>query len=190
MDTLASRLAHAMKLKGVKIPALVAETGMTYQGIKKILDSKTASIQYENLVLLCKFLGVRPDWLARGEEPIYPTIAHMSGTGSIGRFTAAGNMDAVVTTANATSAPTLVQALGVLADKINSVEDAAARTAIGQRLMTLASAPDSKKAMDGVLELLGHRVTGYAEKVIEMKLTKESSDVYQQGSTQDAHSKL
>ena len=67
MDTIASRLAAAMKAKGVKIPALVKVTGMTYQGIKKILDGKTASIHADNLFAMAAHLGVDPHWLATGE---------------------------------------------------------------------------------------------------------------------------
>lgn len=67
MDTIASRLAAAMKAKSVKIPALVKVTGMTYQGIKKILDGKTASIQAENLFAMAAHLDVDPHWLATGE---------------------------------------------------------------------------------------------------------------------------
>lgn len=72
MDTLAQRLDAAMKAKSVKIPALVAVAGMTYQGIKKVLDGKTASLKYDNLIPIASFLGVNPDWLATGEGPMTP----------------------------------------------------------------------------------------------------------------------
>lgn len=67
MDTLASRLATAMTEAHAKIPALVRVTGMSYPGIKKILEGKTSSIQAENLFAIAEYLGVQPRWLSSGE---------------------------------------------------------------------------------------------------------------------------
>lgn len=68
MDALASRLDASMTDKGVKIPTLVKVTGISYQGIKKILDGKTESIQAGNLFSIAAYLGVDPYWLWSGES--------------------------------------------------------------------------------------------------------------------------
>jgi hypothetical protein len=58
------RLAAAMRHKGVKITALAQAIGMSYQGVKKVLDSESASLNSANNAAAARFLGVSSDWLA------------------------------------------------------------------------------------------------------------------------------
>lgn len=58
------RLETAMKRKGVKISALAQAIGMTYQGVKKVLDGAGASFNSANNAAAARFLGVSSDWLA------------------------------------------------------------------------------------------------------------------------------
>jgi len=58
------RLEMAMKRKGVKISALAKAIGMTYQGIKKVMDGDGASLNSTNNAAAARFLGVSSDWLA------------------------------------------------------------------------------------------------------------------------------
>ena len=58
------RLAAAMRHKGVKITALAKAIGMSYQGVKKVLDSESASLNSANNAAAARFLGVSSDWLS------------------------------------------------------------------------------------------------------------------------------
>lgn len=139
MDTLASRLAHAMAERGRKITPLAEAAGMTYQGVKKILDGKTATIKADSLFPMAHYLKVDPTWLSTGE-----------GTMSAGGGLVVGGPQAALTTA----APTLTQALEVLAAHMDNLSEAD-REAAAQSLQTLARAPDSAKAKAGALASLG-----------------------------------
>ena len=59
----------------------------------------------------------------------------------------------------ATNAAAIEQALNLLADQIDLVSDASQRQQIAQQLQTLALAPDSPKARQGVLQVLAQSQT-------------------------------
>ncbi len=61
------RLKAAMGYAGVKIPALAAALGVSYQAIKKVLDGKSKSLDAKNNAQAAKFLNVSHYWLATGE---------------------------------------------------------------------------------------------------------------------------
>lgn len=61
------RLKAAMELRGVKVPALAARLGMSYQGAKKAVDGRSKAFSAENNSKAAIWLGVNPDWLATGE---------------------------------------------------------------------------------------------------------------------------
>lgn len=64
------RLLSAMNERGVSASELADKLGMTYQAVKKVLDGKSAAFNAVNHALVARYLGVRSDWLALGEEPI------------------------------------------------------------------------------------------------------------------------
>jgi hypothetical protein len=72
-DTLASRLALAMKLKGVNANQIETATGIPRQAIYAARDGKSLKLMGDTLVKLCEYLGVRPKWLADGELPMHAT---------------------------------------------------------------------------------------------------------------------
>lgn len=85
----------------------------------------------------------------------------------------------------------LADAIGLLAERINEIEEAATRELIAARLSTLARAPDSAKARSGVLEVLAWAdeaqagtslAQSIAGKVLAKKLTAESNE-FQPGRT-------
>lgn len=69
VDDYKDRLTKAMG-KAVTVQQLAAELHLSYQAVKKVVDNKTGSFNAENNAKAAKFLGVRSDWLATGEEPM------------------------------------------------------------------------------------------------------------------------
>lgn len=70
--TLAARLRKAMTLKAVNANQVEIATGITRQAIYLMLKGTTEKPSWPVLVKLCEYLGVRPEWLADGELPMYP----------------------------------------------------------------------------------------------------------------------
>ena len=60
------RLKTAMAHANMKTRALSDAIGMTYQGVKKVLDGKSNAFSAENNSRAAAVLGVNPDWLATG----------------------------------------------------------------------------------------------------------------------------
>ena len=60
------RLKTAMAHANVKTRTLADAIGMTYQGVKKVLDGKSNAFSAENNSRAAAVLGVNPDWLATG----------------------------------------------------------------------------------------------------------------------------
>lgn len=73
--TYQERLRSAMKDAGIETSRLAAEIGVTYQAIKKVLDSGTNALSAPNNAKAAKALGVRSDWLATGLGPRAPISA-------------------------------------------------------------------------------------------------------------------
>ncbi|HGJ5863897.1 MAG TPA: helix-turn-helix domain-containing protein [Arsenophonus nasoniae] len=68
--TLSKRLALAMKEKGLTQSSLARKAGMAQSMIWKLLSGNAHSTA--KIVELAKILGVRPEWLNDGVEPMYP----------------------------------------------------------------------------------------------------------------------
>ena len=66
------RLHIAMQERSVSARELADRLGMTYQAVKKVLDGKSAAFNAVNHAVAAKYLGVRSDWLALGEDPMRP----------------------------------------------------------------------------------------------------------------------
>ncbi len=102
------RLKAAMELRGVKVPALAAQLGMSYQGAKKAVDGRSKAFSAENNSKAAMWLGVNPDWLATGE----------------GEMLQRTTPDQAVAIASSTSGGfTLVQALEVVAGALLMSDD-------------------------------------------------------------------
>lgn len=86
---------------------------------------------------------------------------------------------AVAVAPSASGAITLAQALEVVAASLNELPDAR-RELAAQHLQTLARAPDSAKAMQSAIEAISTNATGQVAKVLSMKLTKESANLFKQ----------
>lgn len=64
------RLQRAMDERGVSARELADRVGMTYQAVKKVLDGKSAAFNAVNHAIVARYLDVRSDWLAIGDEPM------------------------------------------------------------------------------------------------------------------------
>ena len=158
------RLKAAMELRGVKVAALATQLGMSYQGAKKAVDGRSKAFSAENNSKAAMWLGVSPDWLATGRgEMLQRTTSDQ----------------AVAVAPSASGAITLAQALEVVAASLNELPDAR-RELAAQHLQTLARAPDSAKAMQSAIEAISTNATGQVAKVLSMKLTKESANLFKQ----------
>lgn len=66
------RLQLAMDERDVSANELAGKIGMSYQAVKKVLDGKSAAFNVFNHATAARYLDVRSDWLAIGEEPMRP----------------------------------------------------------------------------------------------------------------------
>ena len=88
------RLKAAMARAQIKTRTLSDAIGMSYQGVKKVIDGKSNAFSAENNSRAAAVLGVNPDWLATGQgqmtseidknvRPVemgmrpYPVISHI-----------------------------------------------------------------------------------------------------------------
>lgn len=69
------RLHHALKKRSVSVQDLADHLGVSYQGVKKVLDGKSAALNAVNHAVAARYLRIRSDWLAIGEEPMCPREA-------------------------------------------------------------------------------------------------------------------
>lgn len=67
------RLKAAMDRAQMKTRALSDAIGMSYQGVKKVIDGKSNAFSAENNSRAAAILGVSPDWLATGKGAMLPT---------------------------------------------------------------------------------------------------------------------
>ena len=67
MDDYSERLRAAVKRKKVSVRLLANATGMSYQGVRKVLLGETRAMNSINNSKAAEFLEVNPDWLATGE---------------------------------------------------------------------------------------------------------------------------
>lgn len=88
MSSFGDRLRHAMALRGLSQSALHRASGVPQSSISRGLDSDKPPARVWDLA---NALGVRPEWLARGEEPMEPDGPAARGApASEIRFVAAG----------------------------------------------------------------------------------------------------
>lgn len=74
-NTLAGRLKEALRLNGTNPNQVEVKTGIARQTLYAILRGQTQTLSWPILVQLCAHLGVRPEWMAEGKLPMYPTPA-------------------------------------------------------------------------------------------------------------------
>lgn len=67
MVALGERLQSAMKARGVTVSRLATAVGMSYQGIKKIVDGKTQEMDASNCIKIAAFLQINAEWLRTGD---------------------------------------------------------------------------------------------------------------------------
>lgn len=77
------RLKAAMARAQVKTRTLSDAIGMSYQGVKKVIDGKSNAFSAENNSRAAAALGVSPDWLATGEGSMLHTSASDPGSASL-----------------------------------------------------------------------------------------------------------
>lgn len=66
------RLKAAMDRAQMKTRALSDAIGVSYQGVKKVIDGKSNAFSAENNSRAAAILGVSPDWLATGNGAMLP----------------------------------------------------------------------------------------------------------------------
>lgn len=73
LSTMAGRLSFAMSRRGPKGTnpnQIEARTGVFRQTLYQILAGVNANLSSPNLVKVCDDLGIRPQWLTDGDEPM------------------------------------------------------------------------------------------------------------------------
>lgn len=152
--------------------------------IHKFLTGRTKEPRRSTLEPVASFFGISVEAFfdeAQAEE-LLKQIA--SGDFVVQR----GRATRRITTRTVVTAPMgLESATRALAHHINEIDDPQQREAIGQRLLTLARAPDSSKALDGVLLAFASAtqpapsapppVAGIAGQVLARQLSTETSDL-------------
>ena len=74
MTSYSERLTSAMVNAGMKTAALSRALGLSYQGVKKVLDGKTRSFTASNNDVAAGLLGVNPSWLATGKGAMHDSV--------------------------------------------------------------------------------------------------------------------
>ncbi|WP_131727714.1 hypothetical protein [Achromobacter xylosoxidans] len=67
IQTYSERLTLAMQRRGVNVTALAKALGLTYQGVKRVVDGHSKAFTAANNEEAAKYLGVSPGWLATGK---------------------------------------------------------------------------------------------------------------------------
>ena len=70
--TLGERLEMAMREEGVSQAELGRALGISRSAVNQIVQRVSKGFKPEHLVLACRRLRIRPEWLALGEEPMRP----------------------------------------------------------------------------------------------------------------------
>lgn len=66
------RLLVAMELAGVSQSALARAIKVNKSAINQVLSGASKGMKPPHLVLTCRHLNIRPEWLVFGEEPMRP----------------------------------------------------------------------------------------------------------------------
>jgi hypothetical protein len=72
LSTLDGRLRYAMEERRTNPNQIELSTGIPRQTFYAVLRGQTQAFTYDILARVSKHLGVRPEWLARGDMPIHP----------------------------------------------------------------------------------------------------------------------
>jgi transcriptional regulator with XRE-family HTH domain len=72
LETLADRLRYAMDFRKTNPNQIEVATGIKRQTLYAVLKGETENFTWVKLIALSEHLGVRTEWLARGEWPMYP----------------------------------------------------------------------------------------------------------------------
>lgn len=72
LETLADRLRYAMDLRKTNPNQIELATGIARQTLYAVLKGDTENFTWVKLTAVSGHLGVRSEWLARGEWPMYP----------------------------------------------------------------------------------------------------------------------
>lgn len=67
IQTYSERLTLAMQRRGVNVTSLAKALGLTYQGVKRVVDGHSKAFTAANNDEAAKYLGVSPGWLATGK---------------------------------------------------------------------------------------------------------------------------
>ena len=78
-NTYSDRLELAMTEAKKSISDLAAAMGISYQAVRKAVKGESNAFSAENNAKAARFLGVRPDWLATGEQPMHETPSATHG---------------------------------------------------------------------------------------------------------------
>jgi transcriptional regulator with XRE-family HTH domain len=65
-DTLGGRLEEAMRARSESVTSLAGKSGLTYQGVRKIVRGETKNINASTCAKLAACLGVSAEWLGTG----------------------------------------------------------------------------------------------------------------------------
>lgn len=66
IQTYSDRLVLAMQRRGVNVTTLSKAVGLTYQGVKRVVDGQSKAFTAANNEMAARYLGVSPGWLATG----------------------------------------------------------------------------------------------------------------------------
>ena len=73
-QTFGERLAQAMQDEGLSQADLARAIGVSRSAIHQIINGASKGLRPEHLILACRRLRVRPEWLALGEGPVRPVL--------------------------------------------------------------------------------------------------------------------
>jgi len=72
MSTLGERLELAMQADGMTQADLARAIHVTRSAIHQAIRGASKGLKPHHLILVCRQLRIRPEWLALGEEPMRP----------------------------------------------------------------------------------------------------------------------
>jgi len=177
-------LLHRSGLKASRLAEVLHDQGVRQSLLSRYLSVETKEPKRSTLEPVAAFYGISVDAFFDEEkaEELLAQIA--SGAYVVQR----GRATRRTTTQMADSIPIgLENAARSLAHHIDAIDDPQQREAIGQCLLTLARAPDSSKALDGVLLAFASAaqpapsapapVSGIAGQVLARQLSTETSEL-------------
>jgi transcriptional regulator with XRE-family HTH domain len=74
MNTFAARLEKAMQDAGYTQASLARAVKISRAAINQVVTGQTKGLKPHHLIVVCRVLNIRPEWLALGEEPQRPEL--------------------------------------------------------------------------------------------------------------------